>query len=148
MTFKEKVEETLASHENNGAKKRIIADLHIKVGKCDDEACSWADFKYKKQEKYFNPYGSIHGGIACVIADTCMGTAIYAATGIFPSTSDMSLSYLSPMAGDEFGIHVKILHIGSHLVSASCEISDQDDGKLCVCVMARFYLVRENILDE
>ena len=148
MTFKEVLEHAIEAHKSERLKNRIIADLDLKIIDCDEEKREWADYYYEAQEKYYNPYDGIHGGVACVIADTCMGQTIAAATQTLPSTTDMSISYHRPMNGRAYRIHVELKKTGKQLVSTGCEVFDYDTGKLCVSLMAKYIFVKKSLVGE
>ena len=148
MTFHEVIEEVLSAQLTGKMSGRIIADLELSLIDCDGENRLWADYLYKKKENHLNPYDGVHGGIACTIADTCMGNTICAATQSLPSTTDLSVSYLKPMNADSFRIHVEIRKTGKQLVAANCSIYELESGRLCVDSMSKYILVKKDILAD
>ena len=148
MPYKEALEAVLEVQQSEKLKNRVFGSLKLQVIDCDNEKKSWADFRYEAQEQYLNPYDGVHGGMSCVIGDSCMGTAICAACAGLPSTTDMSVSYHSPMPVSNYRIHVEIKKIGAQLAGTTCDIFDENSGKLCVSLMAKYILVRKDILAD
>lgn len=148
MSFGDAITEVLKAQENEKVKDRILGSLNIKPAECDEESRLWAEYIYKKQEKYLNPYDGVHGGIACTLVDSCMGTTLCAATQELPSTTDLQTSFLRPMTGEAFRIRVDIKMIGRQLAAANCDIFDETSGKLCAQAMGKFILVKKDILAD
>ena len=145
-TFKGRIEEILALEQSEKLKNRIFGRLNLQVIECDEEKRLWADYYYESKEEFLNPYDGVHGGAACAMADSCMGTTICASAGELPSTTDISISYLRPMMGKGYRIHCEIKKTGKTLVACACEISDMETNALCVTVMGKFILVKKDIL--
>ena len=148
MPYKEALQQVLEVQQSEKLKNRVFGSLNIKVIDCDEEERKWADFRYEAQEQYLNPYDGVHGGMSCVIGDSCMGTAICAATAGLPSTTDMSVSYYNPMPISTYRIHVEIKKEGKQLVGTVCDIIDEKTGILCVSLMAKYIIVAKNILAD
>ena len=148
FTFSECIQKVLDAQRTEKSQNRINNILNLQPVSCDEENRAWADYTYEKQEMFLNPYDGVHGGIACVLADTCMGMTVCASTQIPPSTTDLQISYLNPMQGDTYRIHAVITKVGKQLAGTTCEIWDNDSGKLCVTAMAKYTLIRKNILAD
>ncbi len=148
MSFKEVIRQILEVQKNDNLKDRILGTLDLHIENCDEENRTWAEFTYKKREYHLNPYNGIHGGIACTIADSCMGFTLCAATQKLPSTTDISISYLEPMTADEYIIRVDVKKTGKTLAACTCEIREKETGKICVNVMGKFILVKKDILAD
>lgn len=148
ISFREAIEHILDLQGNDTLKSRIFGSLELEVLACDEENRIWSEFIYRKKEQHLNPYNGIHGGIACTIADSCMGSTLCALTQNLPSTTDMSVSYLEPMTADEFVVRVDIKKTGKRLAACTCEIKEKDTDKLCVSVMGKFILVKKDILAD
>lgn len=142
LTYKELLEEALDNQRKSETQKaRMNASLELHVLDCDEEKRSWVDYSYELKECHLNPYGGIHGGVACALADTCGGVAIAMACGRMPSTTDLSCSYIRPMLGKSFRIRVDITQIGNKLAACNCSIYDRDGDKLCVTCMLKYILL-------
>lgn len=148
ISLGEAIKQILDLQRNDALKERIFGTLELSVNACDEENRKWAEYLYKTKECHLNPYNGIHGGIACTIADSCMGSTLCAATQILPSTTDMSVSFLEPMNAQEYIIRVDIKQLGRRMAACTCEIRDKETGKLCVNVMGRFVLVKKDILAD
>lgn len=146
--FKDALMQVMDAHRSEKMKQRILGSFDLQLEGCDEDARSWAEFSYIKQEQYLNPYDGVHGGVACTLADSCMGSTLCAATQLLPSTTDISISYLNPMTADEYMIHVDIKKVGRQLAACTCEISEKNTGKLCVTAMGKFILIRKDILAD
>jgi uncharacterized protein (TIGR00369 family) len=62
-----------------------------------------AVFALEPAEWMYNPIGSVHGGVAATILDSCMGCAVHTtlAAGVGYTTTDLQVRYLRSMrAGD------------------------------------------------
>ncbi len=142
LSFRAALEAALEGQKNNGVQKnRFNASLDLKVLDCDEENRSWVDYMYERKEEHLNPYDGIHGGVICGLADTCAGVSIAVASGHMPSTTDLSCSYLRPMLGNRFRIHVDLNQIGHRLAGSSCSIYEMESRKLCVTSMLKYVLM-------
>jgi len=58
-----------------------------------------ATFEMTPDERMMNPIGSVHGGIAATLLDSCMGCAVHTtlAPGQGYTTTQLNLHYLRPM---------------------------------------------------
>ena len=147
-SFIEAIRQILDLQRNDAIRDRIFGTLELEVLDCDEENRQWSEFLYKKKEQHLNPYNGIHGGIACTIADSCMGSTLSAATQSLPSTTDISISYLEPMTADEYVVRVDIKKTGKRLAACTVEIKERDTDKLCVTAMGKFILVKKDILAD
>jgi len=148
MTFEELIEQILDVQGAGRFGQRVLGSFGLRLAACDEEEKKWADYLYSTQEQYLNIYEGIHGGIACTLADSCMGMTVCAATGTLPSTTDISVSFLRPMTAPEYRIHVEIKKPGKQLAAAVCEITDAGTGALCITAMGKFILVRKNLVSD
>jgi len=148
MSFKEAIGQILEVQNSDRLKDRVLGTLNLQIENCDEDNREWAEFTYAKKECHLNPYNGIHGGIACTIADSCMGFTLCAATQKLPSTTDISISYLEPMTADEYIIRVDIKKTGKTLAASTCEIRERETGKICINAMGKFILVKKDILAD
>lgn len=126
-------------------KNRMNAGLDLQVLDCDEVNSSWADYTYEKKEEHLNPYDGIHGGVICALADTCAGVTIAVVSGRMPSTTELSCSYLRPMNGTSYRIHVELNQLGNQLAGSTCSIVDLTTGKLCATCMLRYVLLNRPV---
>ena len=56
-------------------------------------------FSFEPQEWMYNPIGSVHGGVAATLLDSCMGCAVHTTlpAGARYTTTDIQVRYLRPM---------------------------------------------------
>lgn len=93
-----------------------------------------AVFAMDPAEWMYNPLGSVHGGIAATLLDSCMGCAVHTtlAAGVGYTTSDLQVRYIRAM-GDHTGrvlAEGKVLHSGRRTATAEGRLFVQSDGHL------------------
>lgn len=85
-------------------------------------------------EWMFNPIGSVHGGIAATILDSCMGCAIHttlpASTGY--TTTDLQVRYLRGMTAETGRVFAEgtVVHSGRRQATAEGRLRVEESGKL------------------
>lgn len=74
----------------------IAITLGMKPVEIADGVCT---FELSPDERMTNPLGTIHGGVAATILDSCMGCAVHTtlAPGVGYSTSQLNVHYLRAM---------------------------------------------------
>jgi uncharacterized protein (TIGR00369 family) len=93
-----------------------------------------AVFSLEPTQWMFNPIGSVHGGIAATVLDSCMGCAVQttlpAGTGY--TTSDLQVRYLRPMSVETGLIHAEgtVVHSGRRQATAEGRLIAVATGKL------------------
>ena len=91
-------------------------------------------FSLEPAEWMFNPIGSVHGGIAATVLDSCMGCAVQttlpAGTGY--TTSDLQVRYVRPMSAETGLVHAEgtIVHSGRRQATAEGRLIAVATGKL------------------
>ena len=91
-------------------------------------------FAMEPAEWMFNPIGSIHGGVAATILDSCMGCAIHttlpAGTGY--TTTDLQIRYLRAMTADTGRVVAEgtVVHAGRRQATADGRLTVEATGKL------------------
>lgn len=71
-----------------------IGDLmDMSAGACGE---GWFEFVALPGAKHYNPIGTVHGGFAATLLDSCMGCAVHTslAAGIGYTTIDLNITYL------------------------------------------------------
>jgi uncharacterized protein (TIGR00369 family) len=105
-----------------------------------------AVFSLEPAEWMYNPIGSVHGGVAATILDSCMGCAIHSTlpAGVAYTTSDLQIRYSRGMTVDTGRVIAegKVVHAGRRLATAEGRLLVQDSGKLIAhgttgCVLLR-----------
>ena len=78
--------------------------------------------------KVYNPLGTVHGGFAAAILDSCMGCAIHSRlkAGKIYTTLEMKVIYIRAMTADtgEIRAEGKVIHVGRHSASAEGRLTD------------------------
>ena len=64
-----------------------------------DCGTGWVTFVGEPGPQHYNPLGTVHGGYAATLLDSCMGCAVHTtlAAGIGYTTIDMNVTYLRAM---------------------------------------------------
>ena len=105
-----------------------------------------AVFGLEPAEWMYNPIGSVHGGVAATLLDSCMGCAIHttleAGTGY--TTSDLQVRYIRAMSAATGTVHAegRVVHLGRRMATAEGRLVVAADGKLLAhattgCVILR-----------
>ena len=85
-------------------------------------------------EWMYNPIGSVHGGIAATILDSCMGCAVHTTldAGVGYTTTDLQVRYLRPMSaqGGRVLAEGTVVHAGRRIATAEGRIWAEGDGTL------------------
>lgn len=93
-----------------------------------------AVFALTPAEWMFNPIGSVHGGIAATLLDSCMGCAVHttlpAVTGY--TTSDLQVRYLRSMSASTGRVLAEgtVIHSGRRQATAAGRITTAATGKV------------------
>ena len=105
-----------------------------------------AVFGVEPAEWMYNPIGSVHGGVAATLLDSCMGCAIHttleAGTGY--TTSDLQVRYIRAMSAATGTVLAegRVVHLGRRMATAEGTLFVAGDGKLLAhattaCVILR-----------
>jgi uncharacterized protein (TIGR00369 family) len=82
---------------------------------------------------YYNPHGSIHGGFAATLLDSCMGCAVHSALPVATgyTTLEIKVSFLRPLMESTGPIRAegKIISVGKRVGTAEGRIVDLE-GRL------------------
>jgi uncharacterized protein (TIGR00369 family) len=93
-----------------------------------------AVFALEPAEWMYNPIGSVHGGVAATILDSCMGCAVHTTlpAGVAYSTSDLQVRYLRGMSADTGRVRAEgtVVHAGRRLATAEGRLIVEATGKL------------------
>lgn len=93
----------------------------------------FATFELSPDERMMNPLGSIHGGIAATILDSCMGCAVHTtlAPGLGYTTAQLNLHYLRAMQPGMGPVRATgtVIHRGRKQSTAEGKLYDAD-GRL------------------
>jgi uncharacterized protein (TIGR00369 family) len=91
-------------------------------------------FALEPAEWMYNPIGSVHGGIAATLLDTCMGCALQSTleAGVGWATSDLQVRYIRPVTletGRVLG-EGRVVHAGRRSATAEAYMRAERDGTL------------------
>jgi uncharacterized protein (TIGR00369 family) len=91
-------------------------------------------FTLDPAEWMYNPIGSVHGGIAATILDSCMGCAIHSTlpAGVTYTTGDLQVRYARGMTVDTGRVLAEgtVVHTGRRLATAEGRLTVEATGKL------------------
>jgi uncharacterized protein (TIGR00369 family) len=86
-------------------------------------------------ERHLNPAGTVHGGLAATMLDSCMGLAIQSALekGVGSTTLEFKVSFLRPITADTGSIRAegKVISRGRRVGTAEGHLTDAK-GRLLV----------------
>jgi uncharacterized protein (TIGR00369 family) len=81
-----------------------------------------AVFALEPAEWMYNPIGSVHGGVAATILDSCMGCAVHTTldAGVGYTTTDLQVRYLRAMraGGGRVLAEGRVVHAGRRIATA------------------------------
>jgi len=93
-----------------------------------------AVFAMEPAEWMYNPIGSVHGGIAATILDSCMGCAVHTTlpAGVGYATSDLQVRYIRAMGADTGRVIAegRVVHGGRRVATAEGRLLVEADGIL------------------
>ncbi|MBU1330048.1 MAG: PaaI family thioesterase [Gammaproteobacteria bacterium] len=88
-------------------------------------------FQGTPDARHYNPLGSVHGGYAATLLDSCMGCAIHTQLkrGQGYTTTDLRISYIRALTSKVGPVRAegRIVHIGRSTALAEGRIYDVDD---------------------
>jgi uncharacterized protein (TIGR00369 family) len=93
-----------------------------------------AVFAMEPAEWMYNPLGSVHGGVAATILDSCMGCAVHTTlpAGAGYTTTDLQVRYIRAI-GDHTGrvlAEGKVVHSGKRTATAEGRLVVESDERL------------------
>lgn len=93
-----------------------------------------AVFAMAPAEWMYNPIGSVHGGIAATILDSCMGCAVHTTleAGVAYTTADLQVRYIRAMshATGRVLAEGRVVHSGKRTATAEGRLFAQEDERL------------------
>ncbi len=88
-------------------------------------------FEIRPSEWMYNPIGSVHGGIAATILDSCMGCAVHSTlpAGVGYTTTDLQVRYLGAMSHETGLVHAegRVVHVGGRIAAAEGRVFAVDE---------------------
>jgi uncharacterized protein (TIGR00369 family) len=93
-----------------------------------------AIFALEPEEWMCNPLGSVHGGVAATLLDSCMGCAIHSTldAGVGFTTTDLQVRYIRAMTPGSGRVLAEghVVHAGRRTATAEGRMFREADGKL------------------
>jgi uncharacterized protein (TIGR00369 family) len=93
-----------------------------------------AVFAMEPAEWMYNPIGSVHGGVAATLLDSCMGCAVHTTlpAGVAYTTADLQVRYIRAMGGATGRVLAegRILHRGRRTATAEGRLFVESDQTL------------------
>jgi uncharacterized protein (TIGR00369 family) len=93
-----------------------------------------AVFAMEPAEWMYNPIGSVHGGIAATILDSCMGCAVHTTleAGVGYTTTDLQVRYIRAMsdASGRVMAEGRVIHRGRRTATAEGRLFVESDETL------------------
>jgi uncharacterized protein (TIGR00369 family) len=93
-----------------------------------------AVFAVEPAEWMYNPIGSVHGGIAATVLDSCMGCAIHTTleAGVGYTTTDLHVRYIRAMTHATGRVLAEgtVIHAGRRTATAEGRLFVEGDGSL------------------
>ncbi len=93
-----------------------------------------ARFAVEPQEWMYNPIGSVHGGIAATLLDSCMGCAVHTTlpAGVGYTTGDLHVRYIRGMTADTGRVLAegRVVHRGKRTATAEGRLFAERDEAL------------------
>ena len=88
-------------------------------------------FEFDPDESFYNPIGTVHGGVACTLADTVIGCAVHStlAAGVGYTSIDLQVSYLAPLTSTSGPVVAtgRVVRAGRRVAFGRAEITDGHD---------------------
>jgi uncharacterized protein (TIGR00369 family) len=103
-------------------------------------------FAMRPAEWMYNPIGSVHGGIAATILDSCMGCAVHTTleAGVGYTTTDLQVRYIRAMSDTTGRVLAegRVVHRGKRTATAEGRLFVESDERLLAhgstgCVVLR-----------
>ena len=99
--------------------------VHVEPGRADMEGVP--------DERFYNPMGTVHGGYAATLLDSCMGCAAHTTVpkGMGFTTLEIKINYSRPMSKDTGKVRAegRVINGGRQIITAEGRLVDAS-GKL------------------
>jgi len=93
-----------------------------------------AVFAMAPAEWMYNPIGSVHGGVAATMLDSCMGCAVHTTlpAGVGYTTSDLQVRYIRAISAETGRVLAegRVVHAGRRTATAEGRLFVESDGTL------------------
>jgi uncharacterized protein (TIGR00369 family) len=87
-----------------------------------------ATLKMDVDRKFYNPMGTLHGGVMTDLADACMGIATMSTLGEDETftTLELKMNFIRPVFEDELTAEAKVLHRGRKVVLVESVVKNRE----------------------
>ena len=94
--------------------------------------------------QHWNPFGTVHGGILCDLADLTMGMAFFTTLneGEGLATIELKINYFRPAREGKLSAEAKVLHRGRSTGFVECTVTDEA-GKIVVKASSTCLVVKD-----
>lgn len=94
--------------------------------------------------QHWNPFGTVHGGILCDLADLAMGMAFFTTLneGEALATVELKINYFRPAREGKLSAVANVLHKGRSTGFVECVITGED-GKMVVKASSTCMVVKD-----
>ena len=93
-----------------------------------------ATFALEPAEWMYNPIGSVHGGIAATLLDSCMGCAVHTLlpAGVGYTTTDLQIRFVRGMSETTGRVLAtgRVIHPGRRLMTVEARMTVEDGDRL------------------
>ncbi len=91
-------------------------------------------FAMEPAEWMYNPLGSVHGGVAATLLDSCMGCAVHTTlpAGVGYTTTDIQIRYIRAMRESSGRVLAegRVVHAGKRTATADGRLFVESSGEL------------------
>jgi uncharacterized protein (TIGR00369 family) len=103
----------------------IMMTLGMKVLQFGDGK---ATLKMNVDRKFYNPMGTLHGGVMTDLADACMGIATMSTLGEDETftTLELKMNFIRPVYEDELTAEANVLHRGRKVVLVESVLKNRE----------------------
>src|SRR6186997_1348944 len=104
----------------------VAALLGMRIVEVDDGR---AVFELDTDDRFWNPMGTVHGGILCDLADAALGVcwAATLADGETFTTVELKINFLRPVREGRLRAVATVTKRGRHIGMTECEVTDVDE---------------------
>jgi uncharacterized protein (TIGR00369 family) len=87
-----------------------------------------ATLKMNVDGKYYNPMGTLHGGVITDLADACMGIATMSTLGEDETftTLELKMNFIRPVYEDELTAEAEVLHRGRKIILVESVVKNRE----------------------
>lgn len=91
-------------------------------------------FEATPTRAFYNPIGTVHGGFAATLLDSCLGCAVHTtlAAGVGYTTVDLNVTYLKAMTDETGPVRAigEVIQSGRRIATAQARLVDAEDRLL------------------